>query len=248
VTHTLEAADKEPSVQRFVFTSSSTAATNPVPNKEFNIDENSWNQVAIDKAWADPPYTEADRAWNVYGASKTQGEQAVWKYVRENNPHFECNTVLPNANFGPILDKSQDASTAGWIRDVFTKGFAPELEQIPPRMSPIYACTDFRILIHTEWFVNVRDTALLHIAALIDADIKHERIFAFAEPYNWNSILAAMRKARPDKKVPEDLKDNSKDLSKVLPRARAEEILKKNFGQNGFVGLEESVRQNVENL
>ncbi|KAG9521735.1 NAD(P)-binding protein, partial [Aureobasidium melanogenum] len=231
VTHTLEAADKEPSVKRFVFTSSSTAATNPVPNKEFNIDENSWNQVAIDKAWAGPPYTEADRAWNVYGASKTQGEQAVWKYVRENNPHFECNTVLPNANFGPILDKSQDASTAGWIRDVFTKGFAPELEQIPP-----------------QWFVNVRDTALLHIAALIDADIKHERIFAFAEPYNWNSILAAMRKARPDKKVPEDLKDNSKDLSKVLPRARAEEILKKNFGQNGFVGLEESVRQNVENL
>jgi hypothetical protein len=43
---------------------------------------------------------------------------------------------LPNANFGPILDKDQDASTAGWIRDIFTKGFAPQLEQIPPRMSP----------------------------------------------------------------------------------------------------------------
>jgi nucleoside-diphosphate-sugar epimerase len=138
VTHTLEAADKEPSVKRFVFTSSSTAATNPVPNKEFTIDQSSYNQVAIDKAWADPPYTEADRAWNVYGASKTQGEQAVWKYVKEKKPHFECNTVLPNANFGPILDKSQDASTAGWIRDVFTKGFAPQLEQIPPRMSPLF--------------------------------------------------------------------------------------------------------------
>lgn len=104
------------------------------------------------------------------------------------------------------------------------------------------------ILTRAEWFVNVRDTALLHIAALIDADITNERVFAFAEPYNWNSLLAAMRKARPDAKVPEDLKDNSKDLSKVLPRARAEEILKKNFGQNGFVGLEESVRQNIEYL
>ncbi|KAI4753139.1 NAD(P)-binding protein, partial [Aureobasidium sp. EXF-8845] len=88
VNHTLEAAEKEPTVKRFVFTSSSTAATNPVPNKEFTIDESSYNQVAIDKAWAKPPYTEDDRAWNVYGASKTQGEQAVWQYVKEKKPHF----------------------------------------------------------------------------------------------------------------------------------------------------------------
>jgi hypothetical protein len=57
-----------------------------------------------------------------------------------------------------------------------------------------------------------------------------------------------MRKARPDAKIPEDLKDNSKDLSKILPKARAEEILKKNFGQNGFIGLEESVKANIEKL
>ena len=57
-----------------------------------------------------------------------------------------------------------------------------------------------------------------------------------------------MRKARPDKKVPEDLKDNSKDLSKVLPRARAEEILKKNFGQDHFIGFEQSIKENIQNL
>jgi hypothetical protein len=57
-----------------------------------------------------------------------------------------------------------------------------------------------------------------------------------------------MRKARPDAKIPEDLKDKSKDLSKILPKARAEEILKKNFGQNGFIGLEESVKANIEKL
>jgi hypothetical protein len=135
VTHTLQAANNEPSVKRFVFTSSSTAAVNPVPNKKFDIDESSWNQFAIDRAWAPPPYTEPDRAWCVYGASKAQGEQAVWKFVKEQKPHFECNAILPNANFGPILDKSQDASTAGWIRDVFIKGFAPQLEAIPPRKS-----------------------------------------------------------------------------------------------------------------
>ena len=96
--------------------------------------------------------------------------------------------------------------------------------------------------------MDVRDTARLHVAALVDPDVKDERIFAFAEPYTWNTILAALRKVRPDKQVPEDRKDNSKDLSRVLPKPRAEEILKKNFGQNGFTGLEESIKLNVQNL
>jgi hypothetical protein len=113
---------------------------------------------------------------------------------------------------------------------------------------PLFLSTRRHELIRTEWFVNVQDTARLHIAALIDADIKSERVFAFSEPYNWNSVLAAMRKARPDSKVPEDLEDNSKDLSKVLPKARAEEILKKNFGQDKFIGLDESIRANIQNL
>ena len=98
-----------------------------------------------------------------------------------------------------------------------------------------------------EWFIDVQDTARLHVAALIDADIVNERIFGFAQAYNWNDILAIIRKLRPDHKVPADLSDSSKDLSKPLPRVRAEEILKKHFGK-GFTGLEESVKLNLEGL
>jgi hypothetical protein len=36
----------------------------------------------------------------------------------------------------------------------------------------------------TEYFINVRDDARLHVAATIDASLSNERIFAFAEPYN----------------------------------------------------------------
>jgi len=67
----LEAASKEKTVTRFVITSSSTAATNPEPNKKFTIDENSWNEEAIADANKQP------NAWNVYSASKTRGEQEV---------------------------------------------------------------------------------------------------------------------------------------------------------------------------
>lgn len=133
ITHTLEAANGEPSVKRFIFTSSSTAALNPQPNKEFTFDENSWNTACVERAWAPPPYEET-RKWDVYGASKTQAEQELWKFQKERNPHFEINAVLPNANFGPIIDhEKQDASTAGWITTVYNIGLVPSLKAIPPR-------------------------------------------------------------------------------------------------------------------
>ena len=62
---------------------------------------------------------------------------------------------------------------------------------------------------------NVKDTARLHVAALLDPDMENERILAFAHPLNCNGILAYLRRMYPDKKFPEDIEDNSKDLSKL---------------------------------
>jgi len=230
IENTLDAAETEPLVKRFVFTSSSTAATNPKPDTKFDIDENTWNDECVKAAWAPPPY-EPQRAWDVYGASKTQAEQALWKYAKERKPHFEVNAVLPNANFGTIIrPEAQAASTAGWITTLYKDGLT-DLANIPP-----------------QWFVNVQDTARLHVAALIDPSIVNERIFAFSEPYTWNSILAMLRKIRPDHKFPENIDNESKDLSNVLPRSRAVEILQKHFGQSDFIGLEESLKQNIAHL
>ena len=132
VDNILEATTTEPKVKRFVFTSSSLAAVSPVPDVKFDIDENSWNEECIKEAWAPGPY-ESPREWSVYGASKTQAEQAVWKFAKEKKPHFEVNTVLPNANFGPILSPdNQPASTAAWVTDAYTKG-VKDLLFLPPR-------------------------------------------------------------------------------------------------------------------
>lgn len=86
------------------------------------------------------------------------------------------------------------------------------------------------------------------MAALTDPSIKNERIFGFAAPYNWNEILKTLRKLRPDQQFSEDIEDDSRDLSTVVPRPRAEEILKKNFGKSGFTSLEESVKKNIAHL
>lgn len=101
---------------------------------------------------------------------------------------------------------------------------------------------------HAEYMVNVQDTARLHVSALINPSIKSERIFAYAQPYNWNSILEVLRKLRPEHKFPEDLSDNSKDLSTIAGIPRAEAILREDWGQSGFVGLEESLKQNIAHL
>lgn len=63
--------------------------------------------------------------------------------------------------------------------------------------------------------VNVKDTARLHVAALLDPDVENERILAFAHPFNCNETLACLRRMYPDKKFPEDIEDKSKDLSKL---------------------------------
>jgi len=89
-----------------------------------------WNEADIRAAWAPPPYD--GRQWAVYGASKTEAEKAVWKFVKEQQPEFIANAVLPNANFGKILVKGQPASTGNWPKSLY-EGNTELLEDIRPR-------------------------------------------------------------------------------------------------------------------
>jgi nucleoside-diphosphate-sugar epimerase len=81
----LRAAAREKSVVRFVYISSSTAATDPKPNQRFNIDAQTWNDEAVAAAWKPPPY-EDSRAWSVYAAIKVEAERALWKFIDEEKP------------------------------------------------------------------------------------------------------------------------------------------------------------------
>lgn len=82
-----------PTIKRFVYTSSSSAATFPYPDKEFTTEHDSWNEPAVKQAWAPAPY-EPSRAYAVYAASKTQVEQVLWKFVKEEKPGFVLNTGI----------------------------------------------------------------------------------------------------------------------------------------------------------
>ena len=94
--------------------------------------------------------------------------------------------------------------------------------------------------------MNVRDDARLHVIAMIDPACNGDRIFAFDNPFTWDQVLGIFRKLHPNKSFPDDLNDGLEDLSKV-PNADAEALLKKHYG-HGFIGLEETIRENIEGL
>ena len=220
-------AKREGGVSRFVYTSSSTAITAPKPGKKFTVSVDNWNDEDVEAAWKPPPY-EPQRAWAVYGASKTQAERAMWEFMREKDPPFTLNTVLPNANMGPVMNDQVSSSTGEWARRLF-RGELDAVKDIPP-----------------QWMVNVQDTARVHVGALLDPDMRDERIIAFAYPFNWNDVLGLMRKLYPGKTFPQDIPNEERDLSE-LDNSKGAELLKA-FGRDGWTGLEESIKENVQDM
>lgn len=129
----LRSASREPTIDSFVYTSSSTACAAPGPNEHFSIDASTWNDVQIKEAWSvtSAPFPSTNGPV-VYGASKAEAEKALWKYVKDEKPHFRVNAVLPDLNLGEILSLEGSLSTGNWVRMVFETG-TDFVKFLPPR-------------------------------------------------------------------------------------------------------------------
>ncbi|KAL1618927.1 hypothetical protein SLS56_010344 [Neofusicoccum ribis] len=246
VRNALTAAAKEATVKRFVLTSSSASALIPRPNEEVTVTADTWNELAIEDAYREPPY-EPERAYPVYAASKTLAEKEAWKFVQENKPGFILNTVLPNINFGKTLDlvNQGHTSTSSMIVELFNGNSEP-LSGLPARTSIILSFITNLLLLCAEYFVDVQDDAILHVAAVIHPEVENERVFAFSEPCNGDGILEVLRKLYPDRKFPKNFQ-STKDLSIIVPRARAKKLLK-DMGKSEWTSLEDSIRMNTEDI
>lgn len=114
----LRAAVLAPSVKRFVYTSSIGAAYSPQVGVPAMLTRDSWNDAAVEAAWAPPPY-KPERGGKVYAASKVEAERAMFQFSDEANPGFTVTSVDPFFILGPVLHKRHLQGSAGWIRHVY---------------------------------------------------------------------------------------------------------------------------------
>ncbi|KAH8889113.1 putative NAD dependent epimerase/dehydratase [Thozetella sp. PMI_491] len=224
----LKAAAREPSVKQFVFTSSAPVSTPFPPGSPGHITKDTWADPVVQLAWAPPPY-EPHRGGVVYLSSKLEAEKAIWKFVEEEKPAFDVNTVLPYTTMGQGLHKSQLKGTSGWIQDAYN------------------GKVDFFASLPVAFHVDVRDVAALHVAAVLDPEIKGERFFAWAKPVTVNVVLEILRGMFPDHTFIDDIPNKplspvTKDDTFVLS------VLKKWAGRDDWISLEETVRDGLKPL
>ncbi|KNG49440.1 aldehyde reductase ii [Stemphylium lycopersici] len=223
----LKACAKTSSCRRFVFTSSSIAATFPHPNVECSVDENTYNDKALEILRKEP----GKPGLFVYAAMKTETEKAMWTWVKENQPGFVLNTVLPNANFGAVLIPEHQGfpSTIEWAHDAW---LGKELEMWKTFAGP-------------QWYVHPVDCALVHVSALVHSEVDSERLFAFAEPWSYNQMMDTWRKLYPERKFVENIEGLGVDKMRV-PNKRAEEVLMWVKGA-GWDSMEKGMKEMTEN-
>ncbi|KAL5374910.1 hypothetical protein DPSP01_011579 [Paraphaeosphaeria sporulosa] len=225
VVNLLEAAMKEPSVREFVITSSLVSATLPVPGNTTRVERDTWNEMVLEMAWAPPPY-EAERGGIVYAASKVATEKAFWDFVEKRKPHFTANAILPPMILGEPLHKSHAEVKAAYIRQLMT-GDTAFLETMPATVA-----------------VDVKDLALLHIAAILDPSIRNVRFNTWAHFCNYNDMLPIMRAQLPERRFIDDMPGLTK-LSLTTDTEQQVELLKKWGTNGGWVNLKQTVEENL---
>ncbi|KAI7761413.1 hypothetical protein LZL87_002228 [Fusarium oxysporum] len=221
------AAAKEPSVKRFVFTSTFWAATFPVPGVGDTITNlDTWNDAAIQAAWAPPPY-ESDRILPVYFAAKVEAEKAVWKFVKDEKLPWVVNSVSPCVILGDLRDDKH-------------------LRSVPPQLIEQLYFGNLEKL-QTPASNHVTDVAIIHVAAAIDPEVHGRRIQVLAASFTWNHCLDILRSAYPNRNFVDNFISGDPKLIYNIENDIALDLLQKWAGR-GWISLEASVTEVVDYL
>lgn len=213
-------------LERFVYTSSSFAVTQPRPGVKFTVDEFTFNEDAIQ---AVKEKGEAAGGATVYSASKVEVERAMKRWKNETKADITINCVNPNANLGPVLQPTYQGypTTAGWTKNLWDGNYE-KLKKVP------------------EHFINVQDDAKLHVIALAHPDLQERRLLGMVAPAPISSIIEILRKEYPDRKFG-DFQDEGTDECVNAEAGNIEKLLKEAYG-HGYTSLEESIKENAKGL
>ncbi|KAG5989605.1 hypothetical protein E4U54_004294 [Claviceps lovelessii] len=167
-----------PQVRRIVITSSFVSMMAPGAMQDASkvFDESDWNPITYQQGLA------GDKA-AAYRASKTVAERSAWQFVDEARPRFDVVTLCPPLVFGPV---AHALGTLGGI-NTSNQRFVDLLqgkwkEEILPTLG-------------VNFFVDVRDLALAHVAAMETADAGGKRFLCSGGRFCNRDIVRAARAA-----------------------------------------------------
>jgi nucleoside-diphosphate-sugar epimerase len=214
-------------VRCFIFTSSSWAAAWPSPEKATTVTSESWNEAALQKVFS----SDADGI-SIFSAAKVLAEKAVWDLHNSHNPsHMALNTVLPAVVFGPVLaPKHQGIASSSSMIKALHDGTSPEVLS----------------MVQPQYFVDVRDVARLHVAALLHPGCEGKRLFAYAEGFNWDEVLEMLRGMFPERKFAEVVGLGRDET--VVERGMEVEVMRDVSGNEEWIELGVCVRDTVESF
>lgn len=102
-------------------------------------------------------------------------------------------------------------------------------------------------MIRTAFYGDVKDVALIHVATVLDPEIKNARLQSWGHSAHWNEVLSILRKIRPQRKFVDDYPDPY-HLQVSLDQTDSVALLKKwsdKPGKNGWTSLEDSIYENI---
>jgi nucleoside-diphosphate-sugar epimerase len=175
-----------PTVKQVVITSSFAAIVNPSkgfwPGHVYS--EEDWNPITQQEALADPVAG--------YRASKTFAEKAAWEFVEKEKPNFTLSTINPPMVYGPIihaLDSLDNMNTSN--QRILAAAQGKYKDEIP--------------ISGVHFWVDVRDVAEAHVAAMEKPEAANKRFFVTAGYFSNKEMCQIIKKNFPEfKGLPSD--------------------------------------------
>lgn len=116
-----------PTVQHFIYTSSSSALGFPAPDVYFLVEHDTWNDHSYTIGMDDSITPDKDpmKAAHVYAASKYAAEKEALEFGKKQDK-IVVNSVVPNMNWGPLLAPGKQPddklSSGGLLLKIYAEG------------------------------------------------------------------------------------------------------------------------------
>ncbi|KAH8829066.1 hypothetical protein DL96DRAFT_1708228 [Flagelloscypha sp. PMI_526] len=216
-------------VRKIVATGSITNAF----NGQGNATNETWNSVTPEEAIV------SENNMIVYMASKVASEKALWEWADEH-PHMEVTTLLPSLVYGPFAQSWHYAR--------------PTLHTLSTNLM-LYNILHLQGSYQSFQTIDVRDVALLHVAALQSPVARSEvperrKRFLISSPYrdDFDAICEVIKTKRPTLKS-RMMRSGPTDLGYHKPTVDYEAIRETfGFSQDDWTPLENTIVDAVDSI